>query len=775
MADYNTLYEQMKDSADDMSQASVEMRQMMTADENTDVNIEGYGLKPSFSKQIGKPIVDIEERFQQFLLSSGYHYLGEYDNGPWRFTERNQYISRNGQNYRLSDNTALGWSTTGTTQSSFNADLSHLVLMKEDQVLRQDLGSSDGYKYIGQCPDIPTLRTIEPTSTGQKIQVMSYRSGWAAEAGAPVGGGEFYYDKNDTTSADDDIFVFVTPKGARWKRGSSGKKIKLEWKGIRSGDDATAALTSIGAYLKARAKAAGTIARLPRCEIDAGDYYLSDTVTLTGAFRIKSTGFVAFRTSSTWDMTLTKPIINIENDADIPIQPKEKVWGTMDPYINGLDGTIAIYGPGVSPFNKCRGLSVGNPVSGRTAVRGACAWGFAIHNCGDGLHLRMNVTYLLTFKDFNIGDNNCNLTVPTQVAADAGERISFTHGGFGAASGPCIYLALSPSLFFDHVSFDFNAADIFLLEGTAQYGVISLTNCHWEVMGGYLMRATTGSRLRFFITNCNFIPTQFGVKTPENSQSPSRPMIHMEQGGNVNINGLSLMEGYRPLTHENFLVTVGSEAALKKTKVSVKGMTAGDLTYTPCPVKSAVMNPSWDMSDETAGATITNRTTYATKNLIPAQEEGLRGWSLGMSASVVALSDGTKALKITSTDQGYAYLQNKTRVPVTPGAMYSSYFSIQKLIATGDINWGLGYYWYDSANTLIKYESVLSDNFSSVYNNTTLPGYVSDATENGNRKISTLFGAVTAPPGAAYCVPVFNITGWLGDINVINHIFWELK
>jgi hypothetical protein len=36
--------------------------------------------------------------------------------------------------------------------------------------------------------------------------------------GAPVGGGEFYYDPNDTTSADDDIFVFVTAGGKRWKR-----------------------------------------------------------------------------------------------------------------------------------------------------------------------------------------------------------------------------------------------------------------------------------------------------------------------------------------------------------------------------------------------------------------------------------------------------------------------------------------------------------------------------------------------------------------------------
>lgn len=54
MADtnYDTLYEQMKDSANDMSTASVELRTMMTADDATDVSITGYGNKPSFSKQV---------------------------------------------------------------------------------------------------------------------------------------------------------------------------------------------------------------------------------------------------------------------------------------------------------------------------------------------------------------------------------------------------------------------------------------------------------------------------------------------------------------------------------------------------------------------------------------------------------------------------------------------------------------------------------------------------------------------------------------------------
>lgn len=52
MSDMDPLYKSMKDSAEDMSKAAVEMKTMMTADSNTNVPVEGYGSVPSFSKQL---------------------------------------------------------------------------------------------------------------------------------------------------------------------------------------------------------------------------------------------------------------------------------------------------------------------------------------------------------------------------------------------------------------------------------------------------------------------------------------------------------------------------------------------------------------------------------------------------------------------------------------------------------------------------------------------------------------------------------------------------
>lgn len=52
MSDMDPLYQLMQASAQDMSEASVEMKHMMTEDINTDVPIDGYGQMPSFAKQV---------------------------------------------------------------------------------------------------------------------------------------------------------------------------------------------------------------------------------------------------------------------------------------------------------------------------------------------------------------------------------------------------------------------------------------------------------------------------------------------------------------------------------------------------------------------------------------------------------------------------------------------------------------------------------------------------------------------------------------------------
>ena len=126
---------------------------------------------------------DKENRFQQFLLSSGYVFLGDYENGPFQFSARNQYIRYNNQYYRLNAATDVGFTTTGTDATSFVNDVTHFVLMDGD-TLRQNLGSSEkglgtyliGHEDGGVVRDY--IHYLTPQSQGAPCDGINDDSTW---------------------------------------------------------------------------------------------------------------------------------------------------------------------------------------------------------------------------------------------------------------------------------------------------------------------------------------------------------------------------------------------------------------------------------------------------------------------------------------------------------------------------------------------------------------------------------------------------------------------
>tara|TARA_R110002126_G_scaffold98571_1_gene229501 strand:- start:244 stop:2508 length:2265 start_codon:yes stop_codon:yes gene_type:complete len=62
---------------------------------------------------------------------------------------------------------------------------------------------------------IADLRALIPTTDGQQVALLGHTL-------AGIGGGTFYYDASDTTSADNNGTVIVTAGGERWKRNNSG-------------------------------------------------------------------------------------------------------------------------------------------------------------------------------------------------------------------------------------------------------------------------------------------------------------------------------------------------------------------------------------------------------------------------------------------------------------------------------------------------------------------------------------------------------------------------
>ncbi|VGB21447.1 Uncharacterised protein [Klebsiella pneumoniae] len=145
---------------------------------------------------------DRENRFQTFLDSSGYVFLGDYENGPFQFSARNQYIRYNNQYYRLNAATDVGFTTTGTDATSFANDVTHFVLMDGD-TLRQELSSSEGAGDIG----INITNSYPPYTVGRKLSLLL--SPW--DFGAIADGvlrplSQFY----STLSAAQAVYPFVT-------------------------------------------------------------------------------------------------------------------------------------------------------------------------------------------------------------------------------------------------------------------------------------------------------------------------------------------------------------------------------------------------------------------------------------------------------------------------------------------------------------------------------------------------------------------------------------
>ncbi|MGQ4643625.1 hypothetical protein ACUIG5_17875 [Raoultella ornithinolytica] len=118
-------------------------------------------------------LVDKENRFQQFLNTSGYVFLGDYQDGPFQFGARNQYIRYDNQYYRLNATTDVGFTTTGTDAISFANDVAHFVLMDGD-TLRQNLGSNE--PGMGA-----SLSALEQGGTVQDALVCVYVDGFGAD------------------------------------------------------------------------------------------------------------------------------------------------------------------------------------------------------------------------------------------------------------------------------------------------------------------------------------------------------------------------------------------------------------------------------------------------------------------------------------------------------------------------------------------------------------------------------------------------------------------
>lgn len=139
-----------------------------------------------------------------------------------------------------------------------------------DASLRAALAASDGEKLIGECPDIATLRTIEPSFDKQRITVREHT------AGTRKGGGQFRAILVGSSYTDNNGTVIKTAGGAAWIRVNSDIVNPLMFGGIGDGvaDDA-AAVNAAGKYAKSKIDMLGLTWGV------GATWFLDDTTTKT--------------------------------------------------------------------------------------------------------------------------------------------------------------------------------------------------------------------------------------------------------------------------------------------------------------------------------------------------------------------------------------------------------------------------------------------------------------------------------------------------------------
>ncbi|MNG78391.1 Head binding protein [compost metagenome] len=74
------------------------------------------------------------------------------------------------------------------------------------------LSQPDGQKYVGLCPDVITLKTIEPSYDGQRIALRQYT------LGTGLGGGQLRAVVDGAALTDNGATIFKTAGGAAWVR-----------------------------------------------------------------------------------------------------------------------------------------------------------------------------------------------------------------------------------------------------------------------------------------------------------------------------------------------------------------------------------------------------------------------------------------------------------------------------------------------------------------------------------------------------------------------------
>lgn len=416
-----------------------------------------------------------------------------------------------------------------------------------DQSTLVALAQPDGFKNVGVCPNAATLRTIEPSKSGQNIMLMR-----AVDSGPII---NVIATHKPGSSADDDGYsTFVNATGDVYQLDVS-HGIDYRYAGVLlDGSNAGECIKKIVDTEVAKAISAGSIDACKKVVLinplgndDATQLTLDtdETFVVPSFMSLWHVGQVRYKFNG-----LTKPAFRVCNEIDgltssmadfVDIQGADVIKG------NGY--LIDIAGPNPMTYSEwaavpvesrsaAAGVEFGNTYSSGSLLdcRDTNIENVLIRGFKGGLQWNGFDTYINTFKNINLVSNEYSFYAPTADKSNSGEKIVFDGGVAGNCFRSHFYWnQVGMSMTFRSWSFDYAKENVIELQSSGRGNDFIFENCWFEGWGGFLIRqypiTTTWSyrRNKIGFYNSKIV----GAKTSQSEWAPRRKIIFAPNDNNI--------------------------------------------------------------------------------------------------------------------------------------------------------------------------------------------------------------------------------------------------
>lgn len=343
------------------------------------------------------------------------------------------------------------------------------------------LTAPDGYKYIGECPDLATLRGITPGTAYQKIKLRR------AVADGPIIDLEFFYDPTDTTSPDDGYRIIVTPGGHRWVTDcADGIDLRLGGLLADGSNFGAAANKIIRGEVKKIIDTATSFIRIVQAIKVPHPTYLSKNAHYTLDEQIIIPSFMGFTCSGWIDVrtSLTGHAIWVRNDETAFPGLKFNMGGYVNLQgfgaVRNANGRLRLLGPGAT-VSQGAGLVVGTPIApvanaSQINTRDICVSGIHVSGFKYGIGLYGYDNYIHTYEFCEISRCMYPIAGLDINKQNSGERILFRSCTIGGTSHNIYWNLVGWNITFDNCSIDYAGSAMLYLGNGARGCVLRFTN-----------------------------------------------------------------------------------------------------------------------------------------------------------------------------------------------------------------------------------------------------------------------------------------------------------